>query len=65
MPIRGKAVITGYAETPVTRAKRERGEPVLSFWEYLAWAADLTLQNAHMDMKDFDGQGPPLFFIQS
>jgi acetyl-CoA acetyltransferase len=55
--IRGKAVITGYGETPVTRAKKERGELVLSFWDYLAWASELTLKNANMEIKDFDNQG--------
>ncbi len=57
MAIRGKTAITAYAETPVTRAKKERGEPVLSFWEYIAWACDLTLKNGGMSTKDFDNQG--------
>ncbi|MDA4129809.1 MAG: thiolase family protein [Thaumarchaeota archaeon] len=57
MSIRGKAVICGYGETPVTRGKKERGEPVLSFWDYLAWASELTVKNAKLEIKDFDGQG--------
>lgn len=57
MSIRAKAVITSYGETPVTRAKKERGEPILSFWDYLAWASELTLKNAQMEIKDFDHQG--------
>jgi acetyl-CoA acetyltransferase len=55
--IRGKTAITAYGETPVTRGKKERGEPVLSFWEYIAWACELTLKNGQMSTKDFDNQG--------
>jgi acetyl-CoA acetyltransferase len=57
MPSSGKIVISAYGETPVTRAKKERGEPVLSFWEYLAWATELTLKSGEMQIKDFDNQG--------
>jgi acetyl-CoA acetyltransferase len=57
LSFRAKTVITGYGETPVTRAKKERGEPALSFWDYLSWAADLALEDASLELKDFNGQG--------
>ena len=57
MTLRGKAAIVGYGETPVTRARKERGEPRLSYWEYFSWASDEALRMAGMSNRDFDGQG--------
>ena len=47
--------IVGYGRTPYSRAKP--GEPQLNVDEYIAWAADLALQQAGMSKGDFDGQG--------
>lgn len=57
MSLKGKAAIVGYGETPVTRARKEKGEPRFTYWEYFAWAAELAMKNAHMTKKDLDKQG--------
>ncbi|MBI2184843.1 MAG: thiolase family protein [Thaumarchaeota archaeon] len=57
MTLRGKAAIVSYGETPVTRARKDKGEPRLSYWEYFAWATSLALKKAGMTTKDLDGQG--------
>ena len=49
--------IVGYGETPVSRARVDKGEQKLSLQEYYAWAAELTLKDAGLEKKDFDG--PP------
>lgn len=53
--MRGEVAIVGCGRTPYSRAKP--GEPVLTVDEYIAWAADLALQQAGMSKNDFDGQG--------
>ena len=35
----------------------DKGEQKLSIQEYFAWAAELTLRDAGLEKKDFDGQG--------
>ena len=57
MTLRDKFAIIGYGETPVTRARVDRGEVKLSSQEYFAWAAQLAIDDAGLDKKDFDGQG--------
>jgi acetyl-CoA acetyltransferase len=47
--------IVGCGRTPYTRLRP--GEPVLTVDEFIAWAADLALQQAGMGKNDFDGQG--------
>jgi acetyl-CoA acetyltransferase len=49
--------IAGYGETPTSRARVDKGEQKLSIQEYFAWAAELTLKDAGLEKKDFDGQG--------
>jgi acetyl-CoA acetyltransferase len=49
--------IVGYGETPMSRARVDKGEQKLSIQEYYAWAAELTLKDAGLEKKDFDGQG--------
>jgi acetyl-CoA acetyltransferase len=41
----------------VSRARVDKGETKLSIQEYFAWAAELALQDAVLEKKDFDGQG--------
>ena len=53
--MRSEVAIVGVGRTPYSRAKP--GEPVRTVDEYLAWAADLALQQAGMSKNDFDGQG--------
>jgi len=52
-----RAVVVGYGETPVSRGRIERGEEQLTLDEYLAWSAELALQDAGLSKKDIDGQG--------
>jgi len=47
--------IIGTGRTPYSRAKP--GETHYTVDEYIAWAADLALQQAGMSKNDFDGQG--------
>ena len=49
--------IVGYGETPASRARVDKGEQKLSIQEYYAWASELTLKDAGLEKKDFDGQG--------
>ena len=49
--------VVGYGETPVSRARVDKGEQKLSVQEYFAWAAELALKDAGLEKKDFDGQG--------
>lgn len=53
--MRGQVAIVGCGRTPFSRAKP--GEPLLNVDEYIAWAAELALQQAGMSKNDFDGQG--------
>ena len=53
--MRAEVAIVGCGRTPYSRAKP--GEPLLTVDDYLAWAADLALQQAGMVKNDFNGQG--------
>ena len=53
--MRSEVAIVGCGRTPYSRAKP--GEPVLTVDDYIAWAADLALQQAGMSKNDFNGQG--------
>lgn len=53
--MRAEVAIVGCGRTPYSRAKP--GEPVLTVDDYIAWAADLALQQAGMSKNDFNGQG--------
>ncbi|WP_088279967.1 thiolase family protein [Ideonella sp. A 288] len=53
--MRSEVAIVGCGRTPYSRAKA--GEPVRTVDDYIAWAADLALQQAGMSKTDFDGQG--------
>ncbi len=57
MSIRDGFSIIGYGETPVSRARVDKGEAKVSIQEYFAWAAELTIKDAGLEKKDFDGQG--------
>ncbi len=43
--------IIGYGETPVSRARVDKGESKLSIQEYLAWAAELAIDDAGLEKK--------------
>ncbi|MEM2766142.1 MAG: hypothetical protein QXG75_03310, partial [Candidatus Caldarchaeum sp.] len=49
--------VTGYAETPVSRARVDKGEKKLTIEEYYAWALNLLLKQTELSLKDFKGQG--------
>ncbi len=55
--MRGEVAIVGYGETPVSRARVDKGEQRLTAEEYYAWAMELTLNNCGLTKQDFDGQG--------
>ncbi|MEM2484492.1 MAG: thiolase family protein [Candidatus Caldarchaeum sp.] len=49
--------VTGYAETPVSRARVDKGEKRLTIEEYYAWALSLLLKQTGLSLKDLKGQG--------
>ncbi|MEM0440551.1 MAG: thiolase family protein [Candidatus Caldarchaeum sp.] len=49
--------VVGYAETPVSRARVDKGEKKLSIESYYAWALSLLLKQTGLSLKDFRGQG--------
>lgn len=53
--MRGKVAIVGVGRTPYSRAKPH--EPKINVDQYIAWAAELALQQAGMSKNDFNGQG--------
>ena len=53
--MRGEVAIVGVGRTPYSRAKPD--EPVRTVDDYIAWAAELALQQAGMSKNDFNGQG--------
>lgn len=53
--MRSEVAIVGCGRTPYSRAKP--GEPLRTVDDYIAWAADLALQDAGMSKNDFNGQG--------
>lgn len=57
MALKNAFSVIGYGETPVSRARVDKGEQKLSVQEYFAWAAELALKDAGLEKKDFDGQG--------
>lgn len=57
MTLKDKFSIIGYGETPVSRARTDKGEAKLSAQEYFAWAAELALTDAGLEKKDIDRQG--------
>jgi acetyl-CoA acetyltransferase len=57
MSIRDGFSIIGYGETPVSRARVDKGEVKLSIQEYMAWVAELAIKDAGLEKKDLDGQG--------
>ncbi len=57
MSLHDKFAVIGYGETPVSRARTDKGEVRLSVQEYFAWAAELAIQDAGLEKKDLDGQG--------
>ena len=52
---RGEVAIVGIGRTPYSRAKA--GERLYTIDEYIAWAAELALEQAGLSKNDFDGQG--------
>jgi len=55
--LKGRFAIVGYGETPVSRARLDKGEVKLSLKEYMAWAAELVLRDAGLEKKDIEGEG--------
>ncbi len=55
--MRGEVAIVGYGETPVSRARVDKGEQRLTAEEYYAWAMELTLNNCGLTKEDLEGQG--------
>lgn len=53
--MRSQVAIVGVGRTPYSRNKP--GERPYTVDEYIAWAAELALQQAGLDKNDFDGQG--------
>lgn len=53
--MRGEVAIVGVGRTPYSRAKP--GERIYTIDEYIAWAAELALEQSGMSKNDFDGQG--------
>jgi len=53
----GKVSITGYAETPLSRARVDKGEPKLTIEEYYAMALNLIIKQTGLTLEDFRGQG--------
>lgn len=53
--MRGKVAIVGVGRTPYSRAKPH--EPKINVDQYIAWAAELALQQAGLSKNDFNGQG--------
>lgn len=49
--------VTGYAETPVSRARVDKGEKKLSIEYYYAWAFNMLLEQTGLSPKDLHGQG--------
>ncbi|MCS7137961.1 MAG: thiolase family protein [Candidatus Caldarchaeum sp.] len=49
--------VTGFAETPVSRARVDRGEQRISIERYYAWAFNMLLQQTGLGVQDFRGQG--------
>jgi acetyl-CoA acetyltransferase len=57
LTLKDKIAIIGYGETPVSRARVDKGESKLSSQEYFSWAAELAIKDAGLSKKDLDGQG--------
>lgn len=55
--IAGSVVVSGYAETPVSRARVDKGEQRLTAEEYYAWALNMLLDQTGLEKKDLKGQG--------
>lgn len=55
MSMRSKVAIVGVGRTPYSRQKP--GEPLINVDQYIAWAADLALQQAGLGKNDFNGEG--------
>lgn len=55
--MQGRFAVVGYGETPVSRARADKGEPRLSVQEYTAWAVESALNDAGLEKKELDGQG--------
>lgn len=53
--MQARAAIVGVGRTPYSRAKSN--ERIYTVDEYLAWAAELALEQAGMTKNDFNGQG--------
>ncbi|MEM4561059.1 MAG: thiolase family protein [Candidatus Caldarchaeum sp.] len=52
-----KVSVSAYAETPVSRARVDKGEQKLTLEEYYAWALSLVLKQSGLTLKDLRGQG--------
>ncbi|MEM2972836.1 MAG: hypothetical protein QXS50_01635, partial [Candidatus Caldarchaeum sp.] len=52
-----KVSVSAYAETPVSRARVDKGEQKLTLEEYYAWALSLVLKQSGLKLKDLRGQG--------
>ncbi|MEM1945129.1 MAG: thiolase family protein [Nitrososphaerota archaeon] len=55
--ISGKIVVSGYAETPVSRARVDKGEPKLTAEEYYSMALHMLLKQTGLEKRDLKGQG--------
>ncbi|MDG6914655.1 MAG: thiolase family protein [Nitrososphaerota archaeon] len=49
--------VASYAETPLSRGRKERGEFILTAEQCLSWAARLTLEKVGLGIRDLSGQG--------
>jgi acetyl-CoA acetyltransferase len=57
LTLRDRFCIIGFGETPVSRARIDKGEQKLSLQEYFAWAAELAIKDAGLEKENFDHQG--------
>ncbi|MCX8201614.1 MAG: thiolase family protein [Candidatus Caldarchaeum sp.] len=49
--------VSGYAETPLSRARVDKGEKKFSIEYYYAWALNLLLEQTGLRLEDLRGQG--------
>ncbi|BAJ51186.1 thiolase [Candidatus Caldarchaeum subterraneum] len=52
-----KTYVTAYAETPLSRARVDKGEKRLTIEQYYAWALSMVLQQTGLSLNDLRGIG--------
>ena len=49
--------VASYAETPLSRGRKEKGEFILTAEQCLSWATRLTLEKVGLNIQDLKDQG--------